>query len=49
MLEQATALLSEAGDYRYLQNAYNNAADMALKEGRDEEALRLFELCPETS
>ena len=44
MLEQAVGLLTEAGDYEYLEGAYNNCGDRSLKEGRVEEALSLFEL-----
>jgi non-specific serine/threonine protein kinase len=42
VLEEAATLLSEAGNYRELADAYNNAAYQALLEGRPTEAMRLL-------
>jgi DNA-binding SARP family transcriptional activator len=42
-LEELTALLTRSGNYRQLEVANNNCADMAMKEGRIDEALHLLE------
>jgi class 3 adenylate cyclase len=42
VLEQAAQLLTQAGDYRELADAYNNAAYAALKEDRAAEAITLL-------
>jgi hypothetical protein len=42
-LEQAHELLSRVGDHRELAIAYSNAANRALKEHRDEHAVKLLE------
>ena len=43
-LEELTALLTRSGNYRQVQVAHNNCGDMAIKEGRIDEALNLFEV-----
>lgn len=48
-LEEAAGLLVEAGDFRFLQAAYNNCGDAALKAGDLDEALGLFELAHEAA
>jgi predicted ATPase/DNA-binding SARP family transcriptional activator len=42
-LEQAHELLSRVGDHRELAIAYNNAAHSAIKEHREQHALKLLE------
>jgi predicted ATPase/class 3 adenylate cyclase len=49
VLEEATGLLIDAGDYRHLQAIYGNQGDAALKQGHIDEALRLFERAYEAS
>jgi predicted ATPase/DNA-binding SARP family transcriptional activator len=41
-LQELTTLLTRSGNYRQLMIAYNNCGDMAIKEGRIDEALDLL-------